>query len=161
MFHFSHEPGIREFGPRGDPPRVWAIDAAHEPSYWFPRDCPRVTFWSERPHPLLGAARRVHAVEWAWLDRLRAAEVHRYEFDPAPFTVLDAEAGYHEAATTVRPIAVRPMGDLLAAHAAAGVELRFLSTLWPLADAVVAAAERDGALRFSLIRMRNARPRPD
>ena len=27
------------------PPMVWTIDEVHAPLLWFPRDCPRITFW--------------------------------------------------------------------------------------------------------------------
>src|SRR5204862_2567746 len=29
-----------------DEPLVWAIGTRHLPLYWFPRDCPRGTFWA-------------------------------------------------------------------------------------------------------------------
>lgn len=103
---------------------------------------------------LLAGARRVHAVEWAWLDRVRTARLYRYEFDTAPFRRYDRAAGYLVADRPVRPVAVRPLGDLLAAHADAGIELRLVPTLWPLAELV-----QHCGLEFSLIRMRNAAPR--
>lgn len=141
-------------------PYVWAVDAEHAPAYWFPRDCPRVTFWAVRPPGpaeavLLGGAGRVHAVEWSWLGRLRDAELYRYAFDARPFRGWDAAAGYHVAQCPVRPLRVEPVGDLLQAHAAAGIQLRLLPNLWPLADHVQATT-----LEFSMIRMRNAAPRP-
>jgi Family of unknown function (DUF6886) len=161
-YHFSHDPTITEFVPHvaataAQPqPYVWAIDAEHAPAYWFPRDCPRVTFWPVSPPDqtqaaLLAGSRRVHAVEWAWLERLRAAELYRYEFDVTPFRRYDPAAGYLVTDHAVRPLTVRPLGDLLAAHAEAAIELRLVPTLWPLADLV-----RQSGLAFSLIRMRNA-----
>lgn len=167
VYHFSHDPGIVEFRPhvaataQERRPYVWAIDGEHAAAYWFPRDCPRVTFWSVRPPSeqgaaLLAGASRVHAVEWAWYGRITEAALHRYEFDPALFRRYDDAAGYLVCDRPVRPLAVRPMGDLLAAHHRAGIELRLLPNLWPLADAVVRAG-----LAFSLIRMRNAAQRPE
>ena len=44
-----------------------------------------------------------------------------------------------------------PVSELLTR----GVDLRVLSNLWSLRDAVVASS-----LQFSIIRMRNAQPRP-
>lgn len=169
LFHFSHDPDIAEFVPHTAAtaqlatPYVWTIDAAHAPAYWFPRDCPRITFWPpDEPNTavepsaraLLCGSPRVHAIEWAWLRRIRDAVLYRYEFDPAPFAPLDRTAGYHVARRPVRPLRVRPVGDLLAAHERAGIELRLTGDLWPLADAV-----RDSGLDFSMIRMRNAGPR--
>jgi hypothetical protein len=47
-----------------------------------------------------------------------------------------------------------PVGDLLAVHAAAGIQLRLLPNLWDFVDAVAAST-----VGFSGIRLRNARPR--
>jgi len=167
VYHFSQDPTIREFAPHIAPtsdrtqPYVWAIDAEHSPSYWFPRDCPRVTFWATAPMPpgerpaLLGGSERVHAVEWEWLGRITDAVLHRYVFDATEFRPQDESAGYHVAERPVRPLRVEPVGDLLAAHRWAGIELRLVPNLWPLADAVPTAG-----VEFSMIRLRNAAPRP-
>lgn len=64
------------------------------------------------------------------------------------------EAGYWVAQCEVAPISVVPVGDLLARHVAAGIELRIVQNLWPLADAIVSSG-----LEFSIIRMVNAQPR--
>jgi hypothetical protein len=169
VWHFSEDPAISLFEPRAgaaaapDEALVWAIDAEHAPAYWFPRDCPRVTFWpgSAPPTPvgtalLAGAAaRRVHAVEWAWLDRMRSTTLYGYEFAGADFEPWPQAGGYRVARHAVRPIRVGPVGGLVERHAADGIELRLVPTLWPLIDAVV-----DSGLAFSIIRARNARPRP-
>ena len=45
-------------------PLVWAVDTRHLPLYWFPRDCPRGTFWADGGDDAGGrgaAARRVVA----------------------------------------------------------------------------------------------------
>jgi hypothetical protein len=118
VWHFSEEPGIAQFEPRTgaagapDEALVWAIDAEHAPSYWFPRDCPRVTFWRGAAEPYVVARR------------------------------------------PVRPVGTEPLGDLLARHAAAGIELRLVPTIWPLVDAVVGSG-----LEFSIIRKRPTAPR--
>ncbi len=52
------------------------------------------------------------------------------------------------------------MGDLLDAHAAAGIELRVVPSLWPLHDAVAYGPGASTTWDFSIVRMRNARPRP-
>jgi hypothetical protein len=62
------------------------------------------------------------------------------------------------SSTTVRPISVEPVGDLLDLHVAAGIELRLVPTLWPLRDAVVEAAVAHG-YAFSMVRMHNAAAR--
>jgi hypothetical protein len=48
-----------------------------------------------------------------------------------------------------------PIDDLLAELISHNVELRVMPSLWKLHDAVV-----DSSLQFSIIRMRNAQPRP-
>lgn len=168
VWHFSEDPTIREFvpraGARGAPTEkaVWAIDEEHAPAYWFPRECPRVTFWrgSDQPGAIGDAllagvgTQRVHAVEWAWLDRIRDATVYRYAFDGSAFEPWRRAGGHHIARATVRPLHVEPLGDLLALHADAAIELRLLPTIWPLVDSV-----RDSGLGFSIIRVRNALPR--
>jgi hypothetical protein len=59
LYHFSHDPTIAEFVPRPvqvpsrrapgmewlNGPLVWAVDAWHAPTYFFPRDCPRILLW--------------------------------------------------------------------------------------------------------------------
>ena len=54
----------------------------------------------------------------------------------------------------VVPARVEILSDVVAALLERGVELRFVPSLWPLHDAVVASS-----LQFSMIRMRNAQPR--
>lgn len=161
VYHFSEEPSIEVFAPR--PSRlgealVWAIDAWHEPLYWLPRDCPRVCYWPDaRTTPedherwwATVAGRMVVALEAAWLERLRRCRLYRYSFDAAAFTSLD-DNGMHVSRQTVRPLAVEPVGDLLATLAGGGVELRVCQSLVPLGRAVIASS-----MDFSLIRMRNA-----
>jgi hypothetical protein len=46
------------------------------------------------------------------------------------------------------------LGDLLALHAAAVIELRIVPSIWPLWDRVVTST-----LEFSVLRLRNADPR--
>lgn len=167
LYHFSEDPTIERFVPHvpptnpTQPPAVWGIDAAHAPLYWFPRDCPRVTAWprDEVERTAFRAAfsttaDRMHAVEAAWLDAIRATTVYRYTFDDAVFTPWTRANGQYIATTDVVPVAVEPVGDLLALHVAAGIELRLVPDLWPLHD--LAVSDRWG---FSIVRMRNARPR--
>jgi len=141
---------------------VWAIDARHLPLYWFPRDCPRVTAWprgdDERgafETSFVTTARRVHAMEAGWLERLRGVELFRYALRGGDFTPWPDATGQFVADHAVEPVAVEPVGDLLAAHGVAGIELRIVPSLWPLHD--LAVSER---WHFSIVRMRNAQPRP-
>lgn len=168
LFHFSEDPNITLFRPHVAPtsiesePLVWAIDEEHAPSYWFPRDCPRACCWAGEKPTLeagaallgLGGARRLHAIEAAWLERVRSCRLYSYEFDPAHFNPKIGEAGYWVANREVTPLVVTSVGDLLVRHTEAGIELRIVTNLWPLIDAIVASG-----LEFSIIRKANAQAR--
>jgi len=169
LYHFSGDPTIERFVPHVprsnplQPPAVWAIDEAHAPLYWFPRDCPRIAaytrddreqLWFERAFAT--HARRVHAIEAAWLDRMRTATLYRYELPPAPFQPWAEAAGQWIAHEPVEPLAVVRLDDLLALHTAAAIELRVVPSLWALAELAVS-----DDWEYSLVRMANAVPRPD
>ncbi len=169
LYHFSEDPHITRFVPHvprtnpSHPPAVWAIDAAHAPLYWFSRDCPRVTIW---PHDVddlpefqarfATMATRLHAIESAWLEQMREAVLYRYEFAPDGFVPWADADGQWVSDRAVVPTRVTPVGDLLAAHVQAEIELRIVPSLWPLRD-VAATSE----FEFSLVRMHNARPRSE
>ena len=169
LFHFSENPTIEVFRPRytkgreHEPPCVWAIDAEHAPLYWFPRDCPRVTFWADEsttPGDLerflgLGSAARVHVTENAWLGRLRSVELYVYSFAPEPFVVHPEPGGFYVSEREVVPERCDAVGNLLQRHADAGLELRFTPSLWPLQRAVAGSS-----LAYSIVRLRNALPEP-
>jgi hypothetical protein len=74
---------------------------------------------------------------------------------PQTFACVDACAGYFVSREAVVPTRVHVVDDVLAALMARGVEVRFVPNLWPLRDAVIASS-----LRYSMIRMSNASPRP-
>ena len=140
-------------------PLVWAVDTRHLPLYWFPRDCPRGTFWAdagsdpEDVRRLLGESQRVHVVEEAWLPRLREVRLFAYRLPRTGFQPHPEVGGYWIARTTVRPTEVVALGDVVELHADAGIELRAVANLWPLWNDVVASS-----LEFSGIRLRNAEP---
>ena len=169
LYHFSEDPNLTVFRPHvpatatGPEPLVWAIDESHAPSYWFPRDCPRACCWMEETDVLspqasalleMSSAKRMHAIDAGWLERVRECRLYVYELDPAPFVLHDANAGYWVSRQQAAPIAVKPAGDLLSRHAKAGIELRVVSNLWPLIDAICASS-----IQFSIIRKANALPR--
>ena len=69
-----------------------AVDEAHAPSFWFPRQCPRAMAWTttvttevDRQRILGPHTARVHMVEFAWLQRIQTAQVFAYRFDAAEF----------------------------------------------------------------------------
>lgn len=161
VLHFSEDPAIERFVPHvpptnpDQPPLVWAIDEQHAPLYWFPRDCPRITWWRAdgTPPDDLGptAATRVHAIAGDWLERVRTCELFVYRFSGAGFAPWPEADGHWVSSTEQRPLSVEPVGDLLQRHAEAGIELRVVPDLAPLRDAVVASG-----LRFSMCRLSNA-----
>lgn len=164
LLHFSEDPTITRFEPHVPPtnptqaPAVWAIDAEHAPVYWFPRDCPRGAVWADTEaqaealaSTFQTASRRIQATELGWLERMRSVRLFAYELDPAPFERWPEADGQWISRAGVEPLAVAPVGDLLARHAEAGVELRFVETLAPFWSTVVASG-----LPFSGIRLRNA-----
>ena len=168
LYHFSEDPHLTRFVPHvprtnpSHPPAVWAIDAEHAPLYWFPRDCPRVAIWPRDERSVAEfkawfgtSANRLHAIESNWLDRVRTAQVFRYEFDSEGFEPWEPADGQWISTNEVMPVGVEPVGDLLQAHADAGIELRLTPSLWPLHDVVI-----DGEFDFSIVRMHNAQPWP-
>jgi hypothetical protein len=143
---------------------VWAIDEEHAVNYYFPRDCPRVVYsrYEGMPRDLQErffagtAANTVIWVESGWLERIRGTRLYRYAFEPEPFRLLDAVAGYYVAERTVKLVSVEPLDDLLGLVAASGAELRITPNLHPIRDLIVASGLTD----FSIIRFRNAAPPP-
>ena len=158
--HYSEDPDITEFTPHvpatnpTSAPLVWTIEPAYAPLYWFPRDCPRVTVWAhdgEQRDRLRAAwecvAGRLHfagAGDEAWL---RQTQLFEYSFAPDAFAPWPDAEGQWVAREIVQPVGVRPIGDLVAAHATAGVELRFDVDLAARRAEVVASG-----LPFSIVR---------
>jgi hypothetical protein len=160
----SEDDSIRRFEPGANPEHdsqeslVWAIDSEHAPAYWFPRECPRGTFWAgtttdadDVERFLTGErSRRVQAIQSDWLDAMRSARVFAYRLPTATFKPYDRAAGYWVSPEPVEPIEVVELGDLFAKHAEAGIELRIVPKLRPLWKQVIAST-----LEFSGIRLRN------
>jgi hypothetical protein len=167
LWHVSENSAIERFEPhvsataKSREARVWAIDTRHLPLYWFPRECPRGTFWATprtTPHDseLLDGSARVHLVEKAWLERMHAARVIAYRLPEATFTPDPEVGGYCLCRAPVVPVDVVELGDLVARHEQSGIELRPVPNLWPLWNRVVAST-----LEFSGIRLHNAVPLTD
>jgi hypothetical protein len=154
LWHVSEDPTIDRFEPRDG--RVWAIDTRHLPLYWFPRDCPRATFWAVEETTdddidrFLGGdrTRRVHVIEPVWLERMRNAHLFAYRLPEATFELEDR---YWISHAPAKPVECVDLPDLLAVHATAEIELRIAPRLLELWDRVIAST-----LDFSGIRLRNA-----
>jgi hypothetical protein len=164
LFHVSEERGIELFEPResGDGDSlVWAIDADRLRNYLVPRECPRVTFYAGPAttradiRRFLGLSKAVIAIEEAWIDRVRSCRLYCYHMPRQTFECVDECAGYFVSRLPVAPTSVEVIDDVLTELSRREVELQIAPNLWPLRDAVVSSS-----VRFSIIRMRNALPRP-
>ena len=166
VLHFSEDTGITRFEPhvaataQQPEPYVCALDAEQAPAYWFPRNCPRVLAWAgpdttAADRRLLGDG-RVHAIEYGWLPALQTVSLYAYRFDATPFRPFGAPRPYAMVATTaVTPLGpAEPVGGPLALHAAAGIQLRLVTSLWTFLDQVLTST-----VEFSAIRLRNAAPK--
>jgi hypothetical protein len=167
LLHFSEDPTIEVFVPhvpataKGSEPLVWAVDGANAPSYWFPRECPRVCAWStvattaEDRERVLGAggSERIHAIEFAWLRAVLETRLFGYRLPAEEFRPLGEPEPYAWAAPgTVRPLAPpEAVGDLIALHEDAGIELRLVPSLAPLWAVV-----KSSTVGFSGIGLHNA-----
>lgn len=162
LWHYSEDPDIERFVPHvpvtnpDQPPMVWTIDDDHAPLFWFPRDCPRITFWADdgSPPDALGttAARRVHAIEEGWLERVQRCELWVYRFAVDGFEPWPEADGYWVSASEHVALDVTAVGDLLERHHERGIELRVLPDLRGLRDQVIGSG-----YRFSMCRMTNIR----
>ena len=162
LWHVSEDATITRFEPRRAPTStrddrlVWAIDTRHLPLYWFPRDCPRGTWWADATttpddaERLLAGSPRVHAVQRDWLGSLRSARLVAYRLPEETFVQDDEVGGYWVSREPVEPVEVVELGDLLELHAGAGIELRVVPDLWALWQRVVAST-----VQFSGMRLRN------
>jgi len=161
----SEKPEIARFEPHVSAtametePLVWAVDTRHLPFYWFPRDCPRGTFWADAGSDppdverLLGGSLRVHAIEDRWREPMRSSTVFAYRLPEEAFEPHPEVGGYWIAREPIEPVGVEPLADLVGLHERAQIELRVLANLWPLWNEVVAST-----LEFSGMRLRYALP---
>jgi hypothetical protein len=139
-------------------PAVWAIDEAHAPLYWFPRDCPRVTVWpwedAGRPHfaeVFSTSAPRLHVIETRWLERMHTVELFRYDLPDETFEPWADAYGQYVSRVDVVPVSVEPVGDLVELHARAGIELRAVESLRRIREVAIS-----DEWNFSIVRWMNA-----
>ena len=167
LWHVSEDRTLTRFEPHRaatalrDEPLVWAIDTRHLPLFWFPRECPRGTFWADDhtraddAERLLVGSPRVHAIQGDWLHAMRSARVVAYRLPEDTFSPDLEVGGYWLSREPVAPVELVELGDLLALHADAGIELRVVPDLWSLWERVIAST-----LQFSGIRLANLSPQP-
>jgi hypothetical protein len=164
LWHVSDDGSIERFEPRADAahdspqPLLWAIDAAHLPAYWFPRECPRATFWAvdsttdeDVERFLTGdRKRRVHAIESAWLAALRSARLFAYRLPQATFERYGRAAGYAVSRVASNRSRWSSSATCSRGTPRPNIELRVVPDLAGLRERVVATT-----LEFSGIRLRN------
>lgn len=156
LWHVSEDASITRFEPRDG--KVWAIGTRLLPLYWFPRDCPRATFWAEAKttdrdvERFLGGdrTRRVHVVEPAWIEEMRTRRVLAYRVPEETFAENDDR--FWISVEPVEPLELVELGNLLERHEAAGIELHTEDDLLGFWEDVIGSS-----LGFSGIRLRNAR----
>lgn len=171
LFHFSEEPDIKVFKPRiavtnpdpDIPPYVWAIEERLSHNFYFPRNCPRVTYFAtedttdsdRRKFFANTSAKYILAIETAWLEPMRTTTIYAYELPPGTFRPFREALGaaYQVSSETVEPLEVTEIPDLVGALAERGVELRVTPSLWPLRNAII-----ESTVQFSISRFRNAAP---
>jgi hypothetical protein len=160
----SENPAIALFEPHvsrtaaSSEPRVWAVDTRHLPFYWFPRECPRCTFWATTATAhddtaLLRGWSRVHLVESGWVEPMRTTRVVAYRLPNETFARDPEVGGYWLSREPVVPVETVELGDLVELHARSGIDLRVVENLWPTWRRVIASS-----LEYSGIRLHNALP---
>jgi hypothetical protein len=155
LWHVSEDDSIRRFEPRDG--KVWALATRLLPLYWFPRECPRATFWAESTttdgdiERFLGGdpSQRVHVVEPDWLPRMRTTRVLAYRMPEETF--VEDDDRFWISAMPVEPLERVDFGDLVVRHESAGIQLLTEAELVGFWDDVVASS-----LGYSGIRLRNA-----
>lgn len=152
LLHFSEDATITAFAPHvaatAQQPEayVWTVDRLNSPSYWFPRQCPRVCSWAP------DGTDRVHAVEEAWLATMTHTALWAYRFAATDFEPFGERPHAYVAAHPVIPLGPPlRVGDLVQVHAEHGIELLVLPTLEEHFASV-----REAGREFSAIRMGNA-----
>jgi hypothetical protein len=125
LYHFSTNPDIKRFVPH-----VPRTNPTHRAAVWAIDADHAPLYWFPRDCPRVSVWPRGHVESG------------------------DA-SGQWISERGVVPVSVAMVGDLLAVHPEAGIELRVVPSLWPLHDEV-----KRGEFDFSIVRMHNARPRP-
>ena len=170
LWHVSEDATLQRFVPHRartaltDELLVWAVDTRHLPLFWFPRQCPRSTYWASARTTDDDVARfldgrrdlRVHVIEADWHERVATTQLVLYRMPEATFSEDVDVAGYWRSREPVEPVERQMVEGLVERHDEAGIALRTAENLWPLWDQVTAST-----LEFSGIRLRNALPRPD
>ncbi|MWV43307.1 hypothetical protein GRF59_06645 [Paenibacillus sp. HJL G12] len=170
LYHFSEEKHIDVFHPRVKanrtdmPPVVWAIDEAHEFTFFVPRNCPRIVYTRhegitvEDEMCFFGqtSAQIVMTMENRWYSRIMETTLYRYELPPETFELFDKTAGYFISREMVKPVGRSEIGNALERLLSLGIDVRFTPDLYPLKEAILQSSVKD----FGIHRFEHAIPRP-
>lgn len=172
LFHVSENPAIDIFSPRPAPNEdagvtgsaVWAIDEKHLANYLLPRNCPRIAYGisestsqsdKNRFFPKYKDNQRTILVEQCWLEAIRNATLFLYEFNSTNFQLVDQGAGYYISREIETPISCHKIKNLITEMKIRDVQLGYVPNLWDMIEQV-----SQSTLEFSIIRKRNAQPKP-
>ncbi|MEC0240332.1 hypothetical protein P4H66_10770 [Paenibacillus dokdonensis] len=163
LYHFSEEENIEIFHPRIKanrtelPPVVWAIDEAHEFTFFVPRNCPRIVYTrhdgitEEDEIRFFGhtSSKRVITMETGWYSRIMGTTLYRYELPRETFELFDETAGYFISREMVKPVEKTEIRDSLQRLMNLGIDVRFTPDLYPLREAILHSSVKDfGIHRF-------------
>ena len=167
LFHVSEEANIELFIPR-IPVRedmdkskglVWSLTEEHLAQFLTPRECPRVTYrilkaatQADIDKFFSSSSRYCVAIEHGWYKKMASTALYVYEFNTTNF-YFDECAGFYVSDQPEKPISITKYDDLFGELFKRNVEIRILSNLWILADAV-----KKSTLKFSICDMANAQP---
>lgn len=167
LYHFSEDDSITIFHPRvkanrqNMPPVVWAVDEAHQFTYYFPRDCPRIVYTrtdvltEKDKQTFFGITQAdiVVTLENHWYERMQNTTIYRYILPSEPFQLFDEVAGYYISTQPVQPVAVEPVNQLLEKLTSLPIDVRFTPSLRPLREAILQSSLTDfGIYRFENVR---------
>ncbi len=103
----------------------------------------------------LGSAQQAIAIETLWYEKAITTILYLYEMPSSTFSLFDSIAGYYVSHSLVLPTSKYTVNAPIKQLLSNNTELLILPSLWQLHDAVV-----NSTLEFSIIRMKNAQPRP-
>ncbi|MCJ8010865.1 hypothetical protein MUG84_03780 [Paenibacillus sp. KQZ6P-2] len=163
LYHFSEEENIEVFHPRVKanrtdmPPVVWAIDEAHQFTFFVPRNCPRIVYTrhegitEEDEIRFFGntSAQIVLTLENRWYIKIIETTLYRYELPPESFELFDETAGYFISREMVKPVEKTVIRGGLERLLDMGIDVRFTPDLYPLREALLNSSVKDfGIHRF-------------
>jgi hypothetical protein len=138
LWHFSEDPSLGRFCPRGC---IWPVSATTRED--------REQFFGQ------SSATRIQVMETGWLRQLQDCRLYAYRLPTGPFRPHDV-GGYWVADEPVDAFDQVVIDDLAGRHATAGIELRITPSIWPFWRRVTSST-----VEFSGSRLRNSAAHPE